>query len=132
MDKVTVTLEVEVDPDWIDFCTSSYQDIFIYGYCGYWMQGLEHDDELGWLVRQSDDDRPAIMVAKDAGYSKIVEAWKTGQDLPEGWHRLNKDAAIKAYAAGIKRYGLDWYENGDANTYDFAIQMALLGEIVYG
>jgi hypothetical protein len=33
---------------------------------------------------------------------------------------------------GVKLFGANFYEEGDANTYDIAIQMAWFGEVVYG
>lgn len=35
-------------------------------------------------------------------------------------------------AEGVKRRGVHWYEEGDGNDYDIALQMALLGEVRYG
>lgn len=126
MPTVTVTLEVEVNPDWIQLCTT-YNDLFIPGYCGYWLQGVERDDKLGWLVYCLDEDNPTQEATDSA-----IEAWEAGEELPEGWYRLNEELAIKAWAEGVKKFGINWYEDGDADTYDYVIQMAMLGEIVYG
>lgn len=128
MPKVSVTMDVEVDPDWIEFCTSRYVDVFMHGYCGYWMCGVEHDDKLGWLVSINLDDEGTT--AKET--KKAVKAWKDGKELPEGWYRLNEEVACKAWAEGFKRWGATWYEDGDADTYDYAIQKAMFGEVVYG
>jgi len=132
MPKVTVTIDVEVDPDWIEFCTSEYVDVFMSGYCGYWMGGVEHDPKLGWLVHLSDDGKNARQASQDPKYKSILKAWKAGEDLPEGWHRLNEELATKAWTEGVKKYGTDWFENADAYTYDYVIQTALFGETVYG
>lgn len=133
-DKVTVVLEVEVNQDWIEFCTQ-FNDLFMYDYCGYWMAAMECDDDLGWLCYEyaNDDDMPSLRAMKEAPeYQEIVKSWREGKLLPPNWYRLDKAAAIKAYGEGVKRYGLDWYEDGDAITYDVAVQMALLGEVRYG
>lgn len=128
MPKISVTIDVEVDPDWIEFCTSKYADVFMLGHCGYWMCGVKHDDKLGWLVSVNLDDCGTVSQQS----KQAIKAWKAGETLPEGWHCLNEGLAIKAYEAGVKRYGVNWYEDGDADTYDFAIQMAMFGEVVYG
>jgi hypothetical protein len=130
-DKIKVEIEVEVDPDWIEFVTI-YPDIFMTSYCGYWMYGMEQDDELGWLVHEHDEQHSVRQVAKSPEYPAIVKAWREGGKLPDNWFRLNKEAAIKAWAEGVKKYGTDWYENGDAISYDVVLQLALLGEIRYG
>lgn len=130
-DKITVSLEVVVDPEWIDFCVQ-YNDLFMYGYCGYWLAGMEHDD-TGWLVYEYDiggDDNPYPIDRKER--ADIVQAWQQGQPLPNRWYRLDKQAAILAYKHGVEKYGINWYDEGDANTYDYVIQLALLGELVYG
>lgn len=129
--KVTVTIDVTVDPEWIDYITQN-PDIFMRDYCGYWMYGMERDKELGWLAHEHDETRTTTQVARSPEYNQIVADWRAGKPLPESWYRLDKAACVKAWAEGVKIYGVDWYENGDANTYDCAIQMALLGELRYG
>lgn len=136
MPKVTVTLDVEVDPIWIEFCTSKYVDVFIYGYCGYWMCGMEHNDTLGWLCYEydwgGDEPQPIDQVRESPQYPAIVKSWEAGETLPPHWFRLNEELAIKAWAEGVKKYGINWFEDGDANTYDNVLQLTLLGELVYG
>ena len=137
MTKVSVTLEVEVDNDWIEYCTK-YNDLFMPGYCGYWMCEMEHDEELGWLCYEydwgGDEVKPISDVRIDPTYDTIVEDWRAGKVLPDHWYRLNQETAVQSWVAAVKRYGTDWYTNGqsDATTYDVAVQTALLGEVVYG
>ncbi len=133
--ELTVSIKVKVDPDWVDYCVRA-PDLFMTDYCGYWMAGMEQDNELGWLCYEYDiggDHNPnPWRLKKHPEYAAIVQAWREGKPLPERWYRLNKEAAIKAYKCGVERYGVNWYEDGDATTYDVAIQLALLGKIVYG
>jgi len=42
-----------------------------------------------------------------------------------------KERTKAAWEHGVRRDGVDWYENGDANTYDNLMQLAVLGEIRY-
>jgi hypothetical protein len=125
--KTTVTYEVEVpEEDWIGFLTK-YNDIFGRNYCGYWLRGVEHD--ASWLCWEDDEEhRPG----DEPQRRKALAAWRAGTALPSGWHRLDRDTAVRAYHEGCKRWGADWFENGDGERYDVVIQLALLGEIKYG
>lgn len=130
--KVKVEIEVDLSEDWIELVTN-HNDLFNRKYCGYWAYGMEHDDTLGWLVHEHDDQRTVAQVSQHPEYHAIVDAWRSGAPLPEGWYRFNKDTAVKAWCEGMKMYGYDWYEKvGDCETFDNAIQMALLGELRYG
>lgn len=126
--KSTVTVQIEsvVDEEWIDFVVG-YADVFGRNYCGYWALGVQRDRELGWLVYEQENGE----VPSDKKCDAVTKAWKEGKPIPKGWHRLNRDACVKAWAEGVKRWGEKWYDNGDADSYDYAIQMALLGEHRY-
>jgi hypothetical protein len=128
---VKVEVSVEVHPDWIEFCTQA-NDLFMTSYCGYWMYGMAHDEKLGWLCYVHSDEKTIDQVEETLEYEDAVSLWEEGKTLPKDWYALNKEAAIKAFGEGVKRSGVKWYENGDANDYDVAIQKALLGEVRYG
>lgn len=131
-EAVRVEVTVEVDNEWIEYCTQS-SDLFRTDHCGYWMYGMEHEAKLGWLCYEHNDGEKTVdQVADSAEYEDIVALWKAGADLPEGWYRLDKEAAVRAYGEGFKRSGAFWYSDGDASDYDVAIQKALLGKVVYG
>jgi len=126
-----VSFEIEIDNAWIDYCVK-YNDVFMPSTCGYWMRGMEHD-ETGWLCYEFEGPQQYQNNVEDsAEYPAIVKAWRNGEELPKFWHRLNKGASIKAWTEGVKRFGVDWYQNTDGTRDDMVIQMALLGEIVYG
>jgi hypothetical protein len=128
----TVTITVPVDEGWVEFVTGGpkgYVDIFFRDYCGYWLTGIKHDPKRGWLAYEhADEDRPST----DAEKKAALAAWKSGTKLPKNFHVLDEALVLDSWAAGVERSGVDWYENGDANDYDLALQKALLGEIVYG
>lgn len=145
--KVSVTLEVEVDEQWIEFCTK-YNDLFLNDYIGYWGHGIRPTGRRdAWLVWEGEEDpRLADLLAKE-GVSVLQQlseesykllhdaarkAVKNGTPLPPYYHLLDAAAAGKAWVEGVKRKGLDWYENADSTDYDVVIQLALLGEIKYG
>lgn len=126
--KHTMTIEVEIlVEDWIDFLTC-HSDIFGTNHCGYWARGIE-SDATGWLVWEDDEK---CRHGREPDRQAAVAAWRAGEALPEHWYRLDRDAAIKAWCEGVKRGGVKWFDNADANDYDVVIQLALLGEIKYG
>lgn len=127
-DEIEVTIKVPVDEDWVDTLTN-YSDIFRTDHCGYWLYGVKREDGRGWLAYEcGDDERPSEKKCKP-----VIEAWEHGLDLPKGFYRLDRAAAIKAQKAIVEKYGKDLWDNApDAAMQDVGIQLALLGEIRYG
>lgn len=128
---VSVTLDVKVDPDWTEFCCK-YSDMFSTDHIGYWARGMVRDrknEENGWLLFEHGGEE---FPDGEPNEAEAMRAWKAKEPLPPNYFRLDKAATEKAWAEGCKRYGVDWYENADANTYDVVVQMALLGEVRYG
>lgn len=125
---ITVPMELKVDKFWIEYCTH-YNDLFYTNRCGYWMRGIDHTNKRGWLVFESGGEVPP---GQEPFLKEAKKAWREGKELPPGYFYLNEDMAIKAWAEASKRYGLDWYEETDAEREDVAIQLAILGEIKYG
>jgi len=120
-----VTVKTTVDPMWIEHCLST--DVFLHSYSGYWAYGFAYDSKLGWLLFEQGDERRPEKAPRG-----VMKAWRAGEKLPEGWHRLDVAAATAAWQAGVRRSGEGWFEDGDGNSYDLALQQALLGEIRYG
>lgn len=129
---VTMTIDVVIDPMWIEHVTGGPEgmvDVFLGGYSGYWLEGVEHDEKLGWLAYEfGAEDRHSTRKEKEAA----SKAWHAGEPLPKHFHALNLEAAKKSWVAGVQKYGMDWFENGDGCTYDCALQLGILNEIVYG
>jgi hypothetical protein len=124
----TFSVTVEIDPFWVEYLTQNV-DIFGQQYVGYWLRGVERDPDLGWLVWEDDERHewgfePNRMAARNA--------WREGQPLPEGWYRLDRAAAVRAWEEGVKRWGVGWYAEVDAPREDLVVQLALLGEVRYG
>lgn len=140
---VTVSASVPVDEGWVEFVTGGpegFADVFMRDHCGYWARGVHHRGywargvrhigRLGWLVydKADDESRPT-----EAEYEAAATAWLAGEQLPKNYYRFDAALATKAFAEGVKKDGVDWYENGDSNDYDCAIQRALFdGKVVYG
>lgn len=124
----TVTITSTVDPMWIEFITQS-TDIFMRGYCGYWLRGVELDLSRGWLAWEDDEKHEE---GEEPNREEAIAAWENGQALPEGWFRLDTAMAAKMWGEGVRWKGEGWYEHGDANDYDHVVQQALLGEQRYG
>lgn len=131
-DTLTTNVDTEIHPYWVEFITSD-QDLFKPSYVGYWLAGMEHDDQKSeWLVYETGGEMSFREVNEFPEYDSVVQDWKDGKPLPEKWFRLDQAFVVKSWAEGFKRGGQRWYEDGDAITYDVAIQSALLGEIRYG
>ena len=124
--KHMFSLTVDVDPFWVEYLTR-YTDIFGRQYAGYWLRGVERDDERGWLCLEYDER------GREPPYRiEALAAWRAGEKLPPGWYRLDRAAALRAWEEGVKRWGVDWYRQTDAGREDEVIQLSLLGEIRYG
>lgn len=123
----TFSVTVAVDPDWISYLTQ-YNDIFGHGYAGYWLRGVERDDN-GWLCWEDDEQHAC---GEEPNLVEALEAWRSDMPLPKGWFRLDHAMALRAWEEGVKRWGVDWYEDTDADREDTVLQLAMLGEIRYG
>ena len=122
--------------------TDNIGDMLLNGFSGYWMCGLHHcrrDDgtPVGWLVEVFDDcdNYPQSHSAAN----QILRAWEDSNftaplgDLPKGVHFVDRATAIRAWEIGTKRWGEAFGDGScDYNDWDWAIQMVLLGDCVYG
>lgn len=125
----TFTLTVEVDPNWVDYIIKDV-GIFLTSCAGYWLRGVEKDiDGGGWLVWEDDEK---CKWGKEPDREEALRAWRANESLPPHWFRLDLAAALKAWEEGVKRWGVDWYEQVDARREDVVVQLALLGEVRYG
>lgn len=124
----TFSLTVDVEPSWIEYLTQ-YDDVFRRNGSGYWLRGVEHNGRLGWLCWEDDEK---CLHGEEPNREAALEAWMEGKPLPEHWFQLNAHVALRAWEEGVKRWGIDWYEDADATSYDVVLQRALLGEIRYG
>ena len=127
--KHAMTIFVDVEPGWVDYLTR-YTDIFHPHYAGYWLRGVDHHADLGWLCWElvDEESRPG----EEPNLDEAVRAWRAGEPLPERWYRLDRLAALHAWEEGVKKWGVDWYDQTDSTREDVVVQLALLGEIRYG
>lgn len=125
--KHTFTLTVDVPLTWIKYLTYD-ATIFQRNYAGYWLCGVAYEENLGWLVYEEADDK----AVGEARCEIVKKLWLAGEPLPERWFRLDRAAALRAWEEGVKRWGIDWYEETDAQREDVVVQLALLGEVRYG
>lgn len=115
--------------------------IFAQAVCGYWLHSIHRVDTYpdsdegempvvrwSWLVYEAGGDvgptREAIIDAKNA--------WSMDKPLPAHVMVLDAGVCERAWDRMVLREGLDWSLNSDSNSFDIAIQLALLGEIRYG
>lgn len=125
----TIAVNVKVDEDWVDLIVH-HDDIFYTNYCGYWARGMVYTKKLGWLVFEHGDEvRPPDKVPR-----QILKDWRDGLDLPERWHRLDRDTALLAFAEGVKLWGENWTNANDvdAHSYDEVIQRVFFKKPKYG
>lgn len=130
--KCAFDLEVP-NEGWIDYLTQ-YHDIFgVTYYAGYWLRSVEWNTMRGHLCFEYEDKYED---GKEPNRAKAIKVWKTSPNalLPRGWHRLDAAMAIKAYVEAVKMWGVDWMagDHNDGAGYEFAVQMAMLGEVKYG
>lgn len=124
----TFTLTVDIDPDWVEYLTV-YPYIFAQTSAGYWLHGAALDEKLGWLVYEERFDGYRTTTAD---LEAIALKWRAGEPLPPRWYRLDRAAALRAWEEGVKRWGINWYDDVDGTREDVVVQLALLGEIRYG
>jgi len=126
--KHTFSIVVEIDQNWIDYLTQC-GDILMLQYAGYWLRGVEHRSDLGWLCWEGCDK---CFQGEEPNRTAASRAWAAGEPLPENWFRLDHAAAVRAWEEAVKRWGVDWYERTSSTREDIALQLALLGEVRYG
>ena len=122
----TFAITCLVDPFWVEYLTR-FSDIFGQQYTGYWAHGADRNPQLGWLVFEHNDKEPDVSERK-----RVAALWRAGKDLPPRWYRLDRAAALRAWEEGVKRWGVNWYDDVDSTREDVVVQLALLGEVRYG
>ena len=125
MSTLNLSLEIE-KKDWIELVTK-YNDLFRTDHCGYWLRGVERNAD-GWLVWEDDEQHD---YDQEPNKAEAITAFTSGDSLPDGWFRFDTKFAQFSWAMGVREYGRRWYEEGDAETYDVVIQLALFGNVRY-
>ena len=118
-DKLTDEKEI-----WVQYIIS-FPDIFMTSYCGYWMRQIAFKDGLGHLAREDEGE------SKSSDKKAAKEFHKNGSAI-EGYFLIDRELAEKAWDIGIRRWGEDWHENADSESYDIVMQEALFSDIIYG
>jgi hypothetical protein len=139
--KATMEIEVAVPRDnWIDYLTQ-FSDILGHDYIGYWARGAFRN-KRGWLLWEFEMDQRPLPAgvhyvdhlsaqSENKLHATAIRAFKDGEALPPHYHALDEAAAIKAYLCGVEWKGVDWFDDGDCDAYDYVLQQALLGEQRY-
>jgi hypothetical protein len=94
---------------------------------GYWAAGVHHQEDVGWLVWEHNDER-----VRDQDHSAAIRAFALGEPLPERYYRLDREAAIRAFLHGVRLFGATWLDGIDGPQTDRVVQCALLGVEKYG
>jgi hypothetical protein len=135
----TLTFDVSIDPQFVEYLTK-YNDIFAHNRAGSWAFGVRPTRIKGvsnhvWLVYEQDDEAPPTpkeIAEARRQYRAGMSPFVSGMKLPARWCVLDRDASIRAWGEGVKRWGVDWYEDVDAERENVVVQLSLLGEIRYG
>lgn len=126
---------------------SGYNDIFGHNYIGYWAQGVLWDEEnMQWLCYE----RPDHFVLPEDFDDLVIATYD--QHIKDGWNGsktfeqsveidgkkenvfcfvMDAEFACKAFMAAFRKWGQESIDNWDADTVDYAVQMALFEEVVY-
>ena len=128
--------ETEME-EWESFLLKEDSKAFCRDCSGYWLFGAAYDKYLGWLVCEDDGhELRDLSTAEDPPereeYEQILHDWKSGNELPDGWFRLDAEMARNAWIEGVRLNGEGWYGQSDSSVFDAVLQRAILGEVRYG
>ncbi len=159
--QATVTIKVTVDPTWIDTVTrdvdlfsTNYCGYWMRrldtiadkrkGSCkrlAWEFDGEGQAERLKAFVAREGLEEQAKYIAdltnkeETLFHVEAMEAFRKGEPLPPCYFLLDEELAVRAWCAMValpgRLGGVDWYERSDADSYDVAMQMALLGEVRY-
>lgn len=109
-------------------------DMLIQGFSGHWLYGLAHTrtPDPMWLVCDHENmTRKQFAYACDNSDALLRQLQDGG--TVEDVYLMDRAAAIRALAYGVGRWG-DRFLDGrcDYGDYDIAVQVALMGDLVYG
>jgi len=121
----TLTLQVEIPVRFVSDMVNT-RDIFSNDQSGYWAYGMRCPDGLGWLIFEQVDGAP-----QESSIARAKLHWRDHKPLPEGWHLLDDAVAIRAWCEGVKRWGVNWFDQVDGGRRDVVLQLSLLGELRY-
>ena len=127
----TFSITVDIDPRWVDYVTQHYDHLRAQYYAGYWARAVVHDPALGWLVAEMDEVGSLPRQVRDRPHGGALAGLAI--DLPPRWYRLDRTAALRMWEEGVKRCGVDWYDDrARRRLEDVLLQLTLLGEVRYG
>jgi hypothetical protein len=109
-------------------------DMLIPGFSGHWLYGLAHTrtPDPAWLVCDRENMTQEQFDLACANTDALFEHLQQGNTY-EDVYLMDRAAAIRALAYGVGRWG-DRFLDGccDYGDYDIAVQVALMGDLVYG
>lgn len=120
----TFSITVKIDQFWFQHIlrNPNYSS-----HASYWLRGVESDPDRGWLCWELERIPPER--GEEPNRAEAIQVWKTDGELPKGWYRLDRAAALRAYEEGVRLWGADWFEQDDVEKDGVVLQRALLGEV---
>jgi hypothetical protein len=119
--EAVVTFKVTIPESW-------YDKEWLGSHGAYAWLSLVEIGERWDLVREDTTGLPGPDSVADEAYA----AYNAAMPLPAGWFYFGRAALTRAYLAGVRRWGEDFYKTADASKRDICLQLALLGEVRYG
>jgi hypothetical protein len=98
---------------------------------GYWLCGVEYDEENGWLAYEFDEQAES---PREMDHELAIAVWRRQftDRLPDRYYRIDKDAISTTFNHILARWGQEGLKDLDLPRADEAIQWTLLGEHRYG
>jgi hypothetical protein len=126
--------------DWCELLMGSFPetkmrhggDLCIRGFSGWWLYGVHRTPGKGYLVIDQEEYR-GDLAALEPFEASLDRGELTQADLPQHVYLVDGEACIRALKWGREQWGRR-FDDGteDYNAADSAVQVALLGEVVYG
>jgi hypothetical protein len=133
--EITVKLSAagqEQLKSWKEYALDGGCDIFrSRQYSAYWAMPVSFQKGKGWLLCEMDNEE-RTEDERETAHEEATALWKDNLPLPAGYYAFGAEQAEAAFRVGLVHKGESWYENGDADDYDYVVQMTLLGEMRYG
>jgi len=126
--------------DWCELLMGSFPgaerrhggDLLTRGFSGWWLYGVHCEPGKGYLAIDQEEYR-GDLAALEPFEDSLDESELTQADLPQHVYLVDAAACIRALKWGREQWGRR-FDDGteDYNAADSAVQVALLGEVVYG
>ena len=126
--------------DWCELLMGSFPgaewrhggDLLTRGFSGWWLYGVHREPGKGYLVIDQEEYRGGL-AALELFEDSLDKSELTQADLPPHVYLVDAAACIRALKWGREQWGRQFDDGAeDYTAADSAVQVALLGKVVYG